>query len=114
MGLLWLSTVPPTVALCARNYGTRWLATIFGLVFLGHQIGGFTGAYLGGIVLDRTGSYDLMWTISILAAAFAALIHLPVRDGPRRSRGRRRRPDVTGARRPAASAPATRRSSAFP
>ena len=83
MGLLWLSTVPPTVALCARNYGTRWLATIFGLVFLGHQIGGFTGAYLGGIVLDRTGSYDLMWTISILAAAFAALIHLPVRDGPR-------------------------------
>jgi MFS family permease len=83
MGLLWLSTVPPTVALCARNYGTRWLATIFGLVFLGHQIGGFTGAYLGGIVLDRTGSYDLMWTISILASAFAALVHLPVRDGPR-------------------------------
>ena len=85
MGLLWLSTVPPTVALCARNFGTRWLATIFGLVFLGHQMGGFTGAYLGGIVLDRTGSYDLMWTISILAAAFAALIHLPVRDGPPRA-----------------------------
>jgi predicted MFS family arabinose efflux permease len=83
MGILWLSTVPPTVALCARNYGTRWLATIFGIVFLGHQIGGFTGAFLGGVVLDRTGSYDLMWTISILAAAFAALIHLPVRDGPR-------------------------------
>lgn len=83
MGLLWLSTVPPTVALCARNYGTRWLATIFGLVFLGHQLGGFTGAYLGGLVLDRTGSYDLMWTLSILAAAFAALINLPVRDGPR-------------------------------
>jgi MFS family permease len=83
MGLLWLSTVPPTVALCARNFGTRWLATIFGLVFLGHQIGGFTGAFLGGIVLDRTGSYDLMWTISILAAAFAALVNLPLRDGPR-------------------------------
>ena len=83
MGLLWLSTVPPTVALCARNFGTRWLATIFGLVFLGHQVGGFTGAYLGGVVLDRTGSYDLMWTISVAAAAFAALIHLPVRDGPR-------------------------------
>ena len=83
MGLLWLSTVPPTVALCARNYGTRWLATIFGLVFLGHQLGGFTGAFLGGVVLDRTGSYDLMWTLSILAAAFAALINLPVRDGPR-------------------------------
>jgi MFS family permease len=83
MGLLWLSTVPPTVALCARNFGTCWLATIFGLVFLGHQIGGFTGAWLGGVVFDRTGSYDLMWVIGILAAAFAALVHLPVRDGPR-------------------------------
>ncbi len=80
MGLLWLSTVPPTVALCARNFGTRWLATIFGLVFLGHQLGGFTGAWLGGVVFDATGSYDLMWSISIAAAAFAALIHLPIRD----------------------------------
>lgn len=80
MGLLWLSTVPPTIALVARNFGTRWLATIFGLVFLGHQIGGFAGAWLGGVVLDRTGSYDLMWTIGIAAAAWAALIHLPVRD----------------------------------
>lgn len=80
MGVLWLSTVPPTVALCARNFGTRWLATIFGMVFLGHQLGGFTGAYLGGLIFDRTGSYDLMWMISILAAVFAALIHLPIRD----------------------------------
>jgi predicted MFS family arabinose efflux permease len=80
MGVLWLSTVPPTVALVARNFGMRWLATIFGLVFLGHQIGGFAGAWLGGLILDRTGSYDLMWTIGILAAAFAALVHLPVRD----------------------------------
>ncbi len=83
MGILWLSTVPPTVALCARNWGTRWLATIFGIVFLGHQIGGFTGAWLGGIVFDRTGSYDTMWVIGILAAGFAALVHMPVRDGPR-------------------------------
>ncbi|MFL1461226.1 MFS transporter [Roseococcus sp. DSY-14] len=81
MGLLWLSTVPPTVALVARNFGTRWLATIFGLVFLGHQIGGFTGAFLGGLVFDRTGSYDLMWSFAIAMAAFAALVHLPVRDG---------------------------------
>ena len=80
MGILWLSTVPPTVALVARNFGTRWLATIFGLVFLGHQIGGFTGAWLGGLILDRTGSYDLMWTIGILAAVFAAVIHMPVKD----------------------------------
>jgi predicted MFS family arabinose efflux permease len=83
MGILWLSTIPPTLALCARNFGTRWLATIFGLVYLGHQIGGFTGAFLGGVVFDRTGSYDLMWVLGILAAVFAALIHMPVRDGPR-------------------------------
>ncbi len=82
MGVLWLSTVPPTVALVARNFGTRWLATLFGIVFLGHQIGGFTGAFLGGLVFDRTGSYDLMWVFGILLAAFAAVIHLPVRDGP--------------------------------
>jgi MFS family permease len=80
MGVLWLSTVPPTVALVARNFGTRWLATLFGLVFLGHQLGGFTGAFLGGLVLDRTGSYDLMWTIGILASVFAAVIHMPVKD----------------------------------
>ena len=80
MGILWLSTVPPTVALVARNFGTRWLATLFGIVFLGHQLGGFTGAYLGGIVFDRTGSYDLMWVFGIAAAAFAALIHTPVND----------------------------------
>jgi predicted MFS family arabinose efflux permease len=80
MGLLWLSTVPPTVALCARNFGTRWLATIFGVIFLGHQLGGFTGAWLGGVILDRTGSYDAMWSVAIAAAAFAALINLPVRD----------------------------------
>ena len=83
MGLLWLSTIPPTVSLVARNYGTRWLATIFGIVFFGHQVGGFTGAWLGGIVFDRTGSYDLMWVFGILAAAFAALVHIPVRDGPK-------------------------------
>ena len=83
MGVLWLSTVPPTVALVARNFGTRWLATIFGMVFLGHQVGGFTGAFLGGLVFDRTGSYDLMWSISIAASAFAALVNLPVRDEAR-------------------------------
>jgi MFS family permease len=80
MGILYLSTVPPTVALVARNFGTRWLATLFGLVFLGHQLGGFTGAFLGGLTYDLTGSYDLMWSINIAGAAFAALIHLPVRD----------------------------------
>ncbi|WP_203073420.1 MFS transporter [Falsiroseomonas ponticola] len=82
MGVLYLSTVPPTIALVARNFGTRWLATIFGLVFLGHQIGGFTGAWLGGVVLDRTGNYDAMWWAGVAASAFAALIHLPVKDPP--------------------------------
>lgn len=86
MGILWLSTIPPTIALCARNFGTRWLATIFGILFLGHQIGGFTGVWLGGLIFDRTGSYDLMWVIGVLAAAFAALVHLPVRDGGPRPR----------------------------
>jgi predicted MFS family arabinose efflux permease len=80
MGFLWLSTVPPTVQLTARLFGTQWLATIFGLVFLGHQIGGFAGAWLGGVVFDRTGSYDVMWWIAIAAGAFAALINLPLRD----------------------------------
>lgn len=87
MGLLWLSTVPPTVALCARNFGTRWLATIFGLVFAGHQTGGFLGAWLAGAIFDRTGSYDAMWMVAILAAAAAALVHLPVAD-PLRPRPR--------------------------
>ena len=80
MGILWLSTVPPTVALCARLFGTRWLATIFGLVFLGHQIGGFLGAWLPGLIFDRTGTYDAMWLLSIAAGIFAALIHLPLRE----------------------------------
>jgi MFS family permease len=80
MGVLWLSTVPPTVALCARLFGTRWLATIFGLVFLGHQIGGFLGAWLPGLIFDRTGNYDTMWLISVAAGVFAALIHLPLRE----------------------------------
>jgi predicted MFS family arabinose efflux permease len=84
MGILWLSTIPPTVALCARNHGTRWLATIFGLLFLGHQIGGFSGAFLGGLIFDRTGSYDLMWSICIAASAFAALMHIPITDAPNR------------------------------
>ena len=83
MGLLWLSTIPPTVALMARNFGTRWLATMFGLVFVGHQFGGFAGAWLGGYIFDRTGSYDLMWGICIAGSAFAALMHIPVRDGPK-------------------------------
>lgn len=80
MGVLWLSTVPPTVGLVARRFGTQWLATIFGLVFFGHQIGGFMGASLAGLIWDRTGSYDTMWLIAIAAGGFAALVNLPVQD----------------------------------
>jgi MFS family permease len=82
MGLLWLSTVPPTVALVARNFGVRWLGTVFGLVFLFHQVGGFVGGFLGGVVFARTGSYELMWWIAILLGVFAAAINLPVREPP--------------------------------
>ncbi|UFN47179.1 MFS transporter [Roseomonas sp. OT10] len=94
MGVLWLSTVPPTVALVARNFGTRWLATIFGLVFLGHQIGGFSGAFLGGLIYDRTGSYDGMWWVSIGFAFFGAAVSAFVRDpGPPGSPVRREAPE---------------------
>lgn len=80
MGVLWLSTVPPTVALLARAFGPRWLATLFGLVFLSHQIGGFAGGLLAGAIWDQTGSYEAMWWLAIAAGAFAAVINLPVRD----------------------------------
>ena len=88
MGLLWLSTVPPTVALCARNFGTQWLATIFGLVFLGHQLGGFAGAWLGGLVFDLDGSYDRMWLLAAVAAFGAAIASAFCRDGPAPSAAR--------------------------
>ena len=61
MGLLWLSTVPLTTGLIAQVFGVRYMATLFGLVFLSHQIGSFLGVWLGGVLYDRTGSYDPMW-----------------------------------------------------
>ncbi len=104
MGLLWLSTIPPTVALMARNFGTRWLATMFGLVFVGHQLGGFAGAFLGGYIFDKTGSYDLMWSLCIAAAAFAALMHIPVQDGPKAASPGQSAPGMTPPPRAATSA----------
>src|SRR5947199_5904093 len=59
-GLLWLSTVPPTSGLVALMFGTRWLAMLFGVAFFSHQVGGFLGVYLGGVLFERTGSYDLV------------------------------------------------------
>lgn len=80
MGLTFLSTVPPTAGLVAKFFGTGNMATLFGLVMLTHQIGGFLGAWLGGRVFDTTGNYDWVWYIDILLAVAAALIHLPIRE----------------------------------
>lgn len=80
MGLLWLSTVPLTSGLLALMFGTRYLATLFGIIFFGHQIGSFLGAWLGGYIFARTGNYDLMWWLSALLGFAAAIIHMPIRE----------------------------------
>ena len=80
MGLTFLSTVPPTAGLVAKFFGVGNMATLFGLVMLTHQIGGFLGAWLGGKVFEATGTYDTVWIIDILIAIGAALIHLPIRE----------------------------------
>ena len=80
MGLTFLSTVPPTAGLVAKMFGTAHMATLFGVVMLTHQIGGFLGAYLGGKAFVATGNYDWMWYADIVLAVGAALIHLPIRE----------------------------------
>lgn len=82
MGLLWLSTVPLTSGLVAQIFGPRYLTTLFGIVFLSHQVGSFFGAWLGGLVFDLTGSYDIMWLASILLGVGAAALHWPIGDAP--------------------------------
>ena len=82
MGLLWLSTVPPTSGLVALMFGTRWLAMLFGFAFFSHQVGGFLGVWLGGILFERTGSYDAVWWISVLFGVLSALINLPIVEKP--------------------------------
>ena len=79
-GLLWLSTVPLTSGLVGDVFGARYLATLFSLVFFSHQIGSFLGAWLGGVVYDRTGSYDAIWIASIVLGLVAALLHLPISE----------------------------------
>ena len=80
MGVTFLSTVPPTVGLVAKMFGTANMAMLFGIVMLAHQIGGFFGAYLGGTVFQATGSYDWVWYIDIVLAVGAALVNLPIRE----------------------------------
>jgi MFS family permease len=82
MGLMWLSTVPPTQALVATMFGTRYMATLFGFVFFSHQVGSFFGIWLGGRLYDATGSYDGVWWISVALGIFAALVHLPIVERP--------------------------------
>ncbi len=82
MGALWLATVPLTSGLVAHIYGIRYMGTLYGFVFLSHQIGGFLGVWLGGRMYDVTGDYTLVWWIGVGVGAFSALVHLPVRERP--------------------------------
>jgi predicted MFS family arabinose efflux permease len=80
IGLTYLATVPPTVGLVGKLHGMRFLATLFGIVMLSHQMGGFLGAWLGGRLFESTGSYNGMWVLDVLLAVGAALIHLPIKE----------------------------------
>jgi MFS family permease len=82
MGLLWLSTVPPTSGLIAVFFGTRHLATLFGVTFFSHQIGSFLGVWLAAVIVEVTGSYDGAWWLSVLLGVCAGLVHLPIREIP--------------------------------
>jgi MFS family permease len=81
-GLTWLSTVPPTSSLVALMFGTRWLATLYGFAFFSHQVGGFLGVLLGGIVFEKFGSYMPIWWLSVFFGVLSALINLPIVEAP--------------------------------
>jgi predicted MFS family arabinose efflux permease len=82
IGLLWLSTVPPTSGLVAIMFGPRYLATLMGIVFFSHQVGAFLGVWLGGRLYDQTGSYDVVWWLGVALAIFAAVVHWPIKERP--------------------------------
>jgi MFS family permease len=82
LGVFWLSTVPPTSGLVAVMFGTRWLAMLFGFAFFSHQVGGFLGVWLGGLLFERTGSYDVVWWLAILFGVLSAVINLPIVEKP--------------------------------
>ena len=82
MGLLWLSTVPPTNALIAQIFGVQYMSMLSGFAFLSHQIGSFLGAWLGGALYEASGNYDVVWMLAIALGFFAAAINLPVRESP--------------------------------
>jgi predicted MFS family arabinose efflux permease len=82
IGLLWLATVPLTSGLVARMFGLRYMATLTGLVFFSHQLGSFTGAWLGGVFFETTGSYNMIWWVGIALGLVAAALHYPIDDKP--------------------------------
>ena len=81
-GILWLATIPPTNGIVAQIFCTKFLATLFGIVFLSHQVGSFLGAYLGGYFFDTYGSYNYAWYLSVLLSVFAGFVHLPIDERP--------------------------------
>jgi MFS family permease len=82
LGLLWLSTVPPTSGLVAQIYGARYMSTLFGIVFFSHQVGAFIGLTIGGRLYEMTGSYDTTWWLSVALGLFAAVVHIPIDERP--------------------------------
>ena len=82
LGFTWLATVPPTAAIVGKLFGIRYLATLFGLTLLSHQIGGFLGAYLGGLTISRFGDFGWMWYADMALAVLAAIVNLPIREAP--------------------------------
>ena len=82
MGLFWLSTVPLTTGIVAQLFGIQYMGTLFGFVFLSHQLGSFLGVWLGGRIFDLTGSYDMMWWAGVALGVFAGLVHLPIDERP--------------------------------
>src|SRR3979490_2146197 len=81
-GLTWLWPVPPASALVALMFGTRWFSTLYGFAFVSHQVGGFLGVWLGGIVFEKFGSYTPIWWLSVLFGVLSALINLPIVEAP--------------------------------
>jgi predicted MFS family arabinose efflux permease len=82
IGLLWLSTVPPTSGLVAIMFGPKYMATLMGIVFFSHQVGAFLGVWLGGRLYDQTGSYDVVWWLGVALGVFAAIVHWPIQERP--------------------------------
>ncbi|MFQ6553691.1 MFS transporter [Aestuariibius insulae] len=82
MGSLWLATVPLTSGLVAHIYGLRYMGTLYGIVFLSHQLGSFMGVWLGGRLYDQFGTYEIVWWVGVAVGAFSAIVHLPIREKP--------------------------------